>query len=67
MSDCRAHGTLSRYADALRQHPGYELMVELSVGTIYERWIPKTIDTAVPYTTGFLMKDGVLTEGNGQP
>ena len=64
MTDCRAHGTLSRYADALRHHPGYELMVDLSVETIYERWIPKTINTAVPYTTGFELRDGVLTEGS---
>ena len=58
LSDDRAHGTLSRYADMLREHPGYDVMLRLGEGTIYERWIPSVLRDAVPYTTGFLLRDG---------
>ena len=58
MMDFRAHGTLSRYADALRAHPGCEIMIELGAGTIYSRWIPSVLSDAVPYTTGFVIRDG---------
>lgn len=58
MMDCRAHGTLSRYADALKAHPGCGIMIELGAGTIYSRWIPSVLSDAVPYTTGFMIRDG---------
>ncbi len=57
MMDCRAHGTLSRYADALKAHPGCGIMIELGAGTIYSRWIPSVLADAVPYTTGFVIRD----------
>ncbi|MGN0996589.1 MAG: metallophosphoesterase [Candidatus Ventricola sp.] len=60
LSDYRAHGTLSRYADMLRQHPGCELLIRLGEGTIYSRWIPSVLSDAVPYTTGFVLRDGEL-------
>ena len=58
MMDYRAQGTLSRYADALRQHPGCEIMIRLGEGTIYSRWIPSVLNDAVAYTTGFVIRDG---------
>ena len=60
MMDYRAQGTLSRYADALRQHPGCEIMIRLGEGTIYSRWIPSVLNDAVPYTTGFVIRDGKI-------
>ncbi|MGN0777115.1 MAG: metallophosphoesterase family protein [Candidatus Ventricola sp.] len=60
MMDYRAHGTLSRYADALKAHPGCKIMVRLGEGTIYSRWIPSVLSDAVPYTTGFMLRDGKL-------
>ena len=59
-SECRAQGTVSRYADALRSHPGCEILIRLSEGTIYQRWIPSVIADAVPYTTGFTLRDGQI-------
>ena len=59
-SECRAQGTVSRYADALRSHPGYDILIRLSEGTIYQRWIPSVIADAVPYTTGFTLRDGQI-------
>lgn len=58
LSEYRAWGTLSRHAGELRQHPGYGILLRLSEGTIYQRWIPSVIDGAVPYTTGFTLRDG---------
>ena len=60
MMEYRAQGTLSRYADALRQHPGCEIMIRLGEGTIYSRWIPSVLNDAVPYTTGFVLRDGQI-------
>lgn len=60
LSECRAQGTVSRYADALRSHPGYDILIRLSEGTIYQRWIPSVIADAVPYTTGFALRDGQI-------
>ena len=60
MMDYRAQGTLSLYADALRAHPGFEIMIRLGEGTIYSRWIPSVLSDAVPYTTGFVLRDGVI-------
>ena len=60
LSDYRAHGTLSRYADMLREHPGCDILIELGVGTIYSRWIPSVLADAVPYTTGFVLRDGEI-------
>lgn len=62
LSVCRAHGTVSRYADMLRKHPGCGILIELGKGTIYERWIPQVLREAVPYTTGFTLRDGVIME-----
>ena len=59
-SECRAQGTVSRYADALRSHPGYDILIRLSEGTIYQRWIPSVVADAVPYTTGFTLRDGQI-------
>ena len=71
LSQCRAYGTVSRCADMLRAHPGYDVMLALSEGTIYHRWIPSVIDTAVPYTTGFTLRGGQIEatggEAKGQP
>lgn len=60
LSVCREWGTLSRYADLLRAHPGYEILINLGEGTIYSRWIPSVLDDAVPYTTGFVLKKGQI-------
>ena len=67
LSDARAHGTLSRYADALRAHPGYDVFVRLGEGTIYSRWTPSVLADAVPYTTGFALTGGGIqaTEDGG--
>lgn len=66
LSQCRAYGTVSRHADTLRAHPGYEVMLALSEGTIYRRWIPSVIDTAVPYTTGFTLRGGRMEATGGE-
>ena len=58
LMEYRAQGTLSRYADALRAHPGYPILLRMGEGTIYSRWIPSLLDDAVPYTTGFYLEDG---------
>lgn len=58
LSEYRAWGTLSRHAEELRRHPGYDILIRLGEGTIYQRWIPSVIDAAVPYTTGFTLRDG---------
>ena len=60
LSDFRAHGTLNRHADALRAHPGFDIMLRLGAGTIYSRWIPSLLADAVPYTTGFILQDGAI-------
>ena len=65
LMDSRAHGTVSEHADALRAHPGYGLLVELAVGTIYNSWIPSVIESAVPYTTGFLLRDHRMMSPDG--
>ena len=59
-SECRAQGTVSRYSGALRSHPGYDILIRLSEGTIYQRWIPSVVADAVPYTTGFTLRDGQI-------
>lgn len=61
LSQYRAYGTLSQYADALRQHPGCDLLIRLGEGTIYSRWIPSVLADAVAYTTGFVLRDGKIS------
>ena len=60
LSDYRAHGTLSRYAGMLREHPGCDIMIRIGAGTIYSRWIPSVLSDAVPYTTGFTLQGGKI-------
>ena len=60
LSDYRAHGTLSRYAAMLREHPGCDIFIQLGAGTIYSRWTPSVLADAVPYTTGFILSDGSI-------
>ena len=60
LSLCRAHGTVSRHAGMLWEHPGRQILITLGRGTIYERWIPSVLRDAVPYTTGFILKGGVI-------
>ena len=70
LSDYRAHGTLSRYADMLREHPGCDILIQLGAGTIYSRWIPSVLADAVPYTTGFVLREGnivTLDASQAQP
>lgn len=66
MMDARAHGTLSRCADALKGHPGCDILVEMAEGTIYHRWIPAVLADAVPFTAGFAIEDGRLRETGGE-
>lgn len=58
MMDTRAHGTLSRYADALKAHPGCDILIRMAEGTIYHRWVPEVLTDAVPFTAGFVMENG---------
>lgn len=62
MSDYRAHGVLSRYADILLVHPGCQVMIDMGAGTIYSWWIPATLTGAVPYTAGFILRDHRIAE-----
>ena len=49
-----------RYAEALKAHPGCDILIRMAEGTIYHRWVPEVLDDAVPFTAGFVMEDGQI-------
>ena len=54
----------------LREHPGCDILIQLGAGTIYSRWIPSVLADAVPYTTGFVLREGnivTLDASQAQP
>ena len=68
LMDARAHGTLSRHAAALREHPGFDIFIRIAEGSIYNSWAPAQLADAVPYTAGFVLTGGRLeAAGDGEP
>ena len=53
-------GELYYHLQELYDHPGYELFMEISVGSNYDIWLPVMLERAVPYTTGFVIENNTL-------
>lgn len=53
-------GSLYYEAENLKNSQGYEIFMEIADGTVYASWVPSALNQVVPYTSGFIIRDGKL-------
>lgn len=65
-SEAIAVGKLYHESRALQRHPGYDVFINLNPQSVYHWWTPSALRNAVPYTAGFILRDGKLTPWEGE-